>query len=92
MRTIACFLVLLWGAAAASAADNVVRVSSIIPAAEIAQSALLLPGRTDAASCGRYNGYTKKYSSSVVRSCCRRSSGLSSITPTSNEARTAIRP
>jgi hypothetical protein len=91
MRTIVCFLVLLWGAVAASAADNVIRVSSIIPAAEIAQSALLLRGSTDAASCG-HNSYNKRYDPSGVRSCCRRASGSSSIGPTSAGARMAIRP
>ena len=91
MRTIVCFLVLLWGAAAASGAENVIRVSSIIPAAEIAQSALLLPGSGDAAWCAR-NGYHKKYGPHDVRSCCRRTSGLSSTEPAPGGARTAIRP
>jgi hypothetical protein len=90
MRTIVCFLVLLWGAVAASAADNVIRVSSIIPAAEIAQSALLLRGTGDAASCG-YNSYHKRYDPSGVRSCCRRASGSPSVEPTSAGARPAIR-
>lgn len=92
MRAFVCFLVLIWSGVAAGAAENVIHVSSsIIPAAQIAQDALLLPGRGDAASCD-YNGYHKKYGTGDVRSCCRRASGLSSIGPTSAGARMAIRP
>ena len=84
MRTFVCFLVVFWGATAADAAQNIIRVSSIIPAAEIAESALLLPGSAARAPCV----YSRKYGPDGVRLCCRRASGL--YAPTG--ARMAVHP
>lgn len=88
MRTFVCFLVVFWGATAAGAAQNIIRVSSIIPAAEIAESALLLPGRTDTTGCV----YTKKYGPDGVRLCCRRAAGLPSSESAPAKARVVVHP